>query len=90
MFYRSGDQMMVVGYTVRATFLSPRNPECGWPSWGLAPGPRRFDVAGDGKRLAVSIPVEPVQEPKAADDVVFVLNFLDELRPVCLWGNEPG
>ena len=73
---------MTVGYTVNGDAFIPEKPRV-WAAklGGLASnGSRRFDVASDGKRLAVLTPVEPVQAPKVDHDVVIVLNFLDELR----------
>jgi serine/threonine protein kinase/Tol biopolymer transport system component len=82
LFYQSGDQIMTVSYTVNGDAFMAEKPRV-WAAkvGGLASdGRRRFDVAPDGKRLAVLTPVEPVQAPKVDHDVVFVLNFLDELR----------
>jgi len=47
---------------------------------GSASVGRRFDVAPDGERIALLMPAEPLEAPKADHDVVFVLNLLDELR----------
>jgi hypothetical protein len=82
LFYQSGDQIMTVSYTVNGDAFMPEKPRV-WAAklGGLASnGTRRFDVAPDGKRLAVLTPVESVQAPKVDHDVVFVLNFFDELR----------
>ncbi|MEI4884055.1 hypothetical protein, partial [Klebsiella pneumoniae] len=73
---------MAVTYTVNGDAFVAEKPRP-WATklGGLASdGRRRFDAAPDGKRLAVLTPVEPVQAPKVDHDVVFVLNFLDELR----------
>jgi WD40 repeat protein len=81
LFYQSGDQIMTVSYTVNGDSFMPEKPRV-WAAklGGLASnGTRRFDVAPDGS-LAVLTPVEAVQAPKVDHHVVFVLNFLDELR----------
>jgi hypothetical protein len=65
-----------------------------------------FDLAPDGKRVAVLTPVETPETPKAEHDVVFLLNFSDYLRQrvtaggnesssrprfcQCLWAHERG
>jgi hypothetical protein len=82
LFYQSGDQIMRVSYTVNGDAFMPEKPRV-WAAklGGLASdGRRRFDIEPDGKRLAVLTPVEPVQASKVDHEVVFVLNFLDELR----------
>ena len=40
----------------------------------------QWDLAPDGKRLAVLTPVEAPEAPKADHQVVFLENFFDELR----------
>jgi Tol biopolymer transport system component len=84
LFYQSGDQMMAVSYTARDDSFVAEKPRV-WVAklGGVAldrTRSRAFDLAPDGKRLAVLTPVEPVQAPKVDHDVVVVLNFLDELR----------
>jgi hypothetical protein len=39
-----------------------------------------FDLAPDGKRLAMEMPVATPEPPKPQHEVTFVLNFFDELR----------
>jgi serine/threonine protein kinase len=39
-----------------------------------------WDLAPDGKRVAVLTPVESADAPKQEHQVVFLLNFFDELR----------
>jgi hypothetical protein len=39
-----------------------------------------FDLAPDGKRVAVLTPTESPESPKAEHDVVFLLNFSDYVR----------
>jgi serine/threonine-protein kinase len=82
LFYQAGDQVMAVSYTVNGDSFVTEKPRVWARTSGvLTPGPgRKFDVAPDGKRLAVVTPVEAREAPKADHDVVFVLNFFDELR----------
>jgi hypothetical protein len=73
---------MAVGYTVKGDSFVTDKPRV-WASnvagQGLAAGPD-FDLAPDGKRVAVLTPVESPETPKAEHDVVFLLNFSDYLR----------
>jgi len=39
-----------------------------------------LDLAADGKRVAVLTPAESTEAPKQEHEVVFLINFLDELR----------
>ena len=39
-----------------------------------------FDLAPDGKRVAVLVPVETPETRRAEHEVTFVFNFFDELR----------
>ena len=39
-----------------------------------------LEVAPDGQRLVVTVPVESEQAPKTEHSVVFLLNFLDYLK----------
>jgi len=76
LLYRSGYQILAASYTVKGdTFVagSPRVwiAKLGGTIWNLAP---------DGKRAVVLTPVESAETPKQEHEVVFLLNFLDELR----------
>jgi hypothetical protein len=42
-------------------------------------GAQLFDLASDGKRLAVEVPVDEPEPPKPQHEVTFVFNFFDEL-----------
>ena len=39
-----------------------------------------FDLAPDGKRIAVEMPVAAPEGPKPEHEVTFLFNFFDELR----------
>ena len=41
---------------------------------------QNFDVAPDGKRLIVLLPVQGAEDQKKQNHVTFLLNFFDELR----------
>jgi serine/threonine-protein kinase len=74
--YRSGDQLMTVGYSVNGdTFVveKPRVWIAGFPggTWDLAP---------DGKRVAVLIPEATAKVPPPEHEIVMLQNFSDELR----------
>jgi serine/threonine-protein kinase len=83
LLYQSGDQILAVSYTVRGDAFVPEKPrvwiaklgavaqELYTPLWDLAP---------DGKRVAVLTPVEAPEAPKPDHTVVFLLNFFDYLR----------
>jgi eukaryotic-like serine/threonine-protein kinase len=72
--YRSGDQVMTARYTVTGDKFVAEKPQV----WITKLGGSVWDLAPDGRRVAVLTPLEstPVQEHK----VVIVLNFVDELR----------
>ena len=77
LFYRSADQIMAVSYTSKdGTFLAG-NPR---PWMGEPAGSLEWNLAPDAKRILVLMPKEAVDTPTQEHEVVFLLNFLDELR----------
>jgi serine/threonine-protein kinase len=76
LLYRSGDQIMAVSYTVKGDTFVPERPRV----WIAKLGGTMWDLARDGKRVLVLTPVESAETPKPEHEVVFLLNFLDELR----------
>jgi serine/threonine-protein kinase len=74
--YRSGADFMAVSYTVKGDTFVAEKPRV-WiaklarPDWDLAP---------DGKRVLELAPMESAEAPKPEHEVVFLENFLDELR----------
>jgi hypothetical protein len=67
---------MAASYTVRGdTFVADKPrvwiAKVGGPYWDLAP---------DGKRVAVLTPVKSAEPPKQEHEVMFFENFFDELR----------
>jgi serine/threonine-protein kinase len=74
--YRSGDQIMAASYTVKGdTFVSDK-PRV----WIAKLGGTAYDLAPDGKRVAVLTPTQAAEAPKQEHEVVFLQNFFDELR----------
>jgi serine/threonine-protein kinase len=74
--YRAGDQVMAVKYKVSGdTFVAEkprlRIAKLGGIDWDLAP---------DGRRVAVLTPVRSGEAPVREHEVVLLLNFIDELR----------
>jgi Tol biopolymer transport system component len=76
LYYQSGDQIMAVNYSVKGDAFVPEKPrvwisKIGGPQWDLAP---------DGKRVAVVTPIASAQTPQQDHTIVFLLNFLDYLK----------
>jgi hypothetical protein len=68
---------MAVRYTTRdGSFLADKSRV--WA--GNVTGATGFDVAPDGKRLALILPTAARDAPRQDHTVVFVQNILDELR----------
>jgi serine/threonine protein kinase len=77
LLYRSDDQIMAVNYTVKGDSFVPEKPRVWVSKLG---GATWFDLAPDGKRLAVVTPVETSEAHKPDHEVTFLFNFFDELR----------
>ncbi len=77
LLYRSGDQIMVVKYAVRGDSFVPEKPRVWLPKLG---GASEFDLAPDGKRVAIVVPAGTPEGNQPAHEVTFVFNFSDELR----------
>jgi serine/threonine protein kinase len=76
LFYQSGDQIMAANYIARGdTFLGDKSRV-----WTAKLAGTAWDLASDGKRLAVLTPVDSAETPRPEHEVVFLLNFFDELR----------
>jgi serine/threonine protein kinase len=74
--YQSGSQLMTVSYAVNGnTFVADR-PRV----WIAALGGADWDLAPDGKRVAVLIPEGTAQAPQQEHVIVMLQNFTDELR----------
>jgi serine/threonine-protein kinase len=77
LLYRSGNRIMTVGYTVSGDSFVAEKPRVWAENVRALAG---FDLAPDGNRVAVFVPVVTREAPKQEHSVVFVLNFFDELR----------
>ena len=77
LLYQAGGQIMTVGYTTRAESFLADKPRV----WAAnVSGAAGFDIAPDGNRLAVNLPAITRDVPRQEHTVVFMQNFLDELR----------
>ena len=76
LMYQSGDQIMAASYTVKGNTFMVEKPRV----WIAKLGGTEWDLAPDGKRVAVLTPVESAEAPKQEHEVVFLENFFDELR----------
>src|SRR5262245_21050613 len=74
--YQAGDQVMAVNYTVQSDAFVAEKPRV----WIAKLGGTLFDVAPDGRRVAVLTPVVSADASKQNHEVVILLNFFDELR----------
>jgi serine/threonine-protein kinase len=74
--YLAGEQLMAVSYSVNGDSFVPEKPRV----WIEKLGGTSFDLASDGKRVAVLTPTASTQGSKADHEVTFLFNFMDELR----------
>jgi serine/threonine-protein kinase len=77
LLYRSGDQIMTVGYIASGGSFVAEKPRVWAANVANATG---FDFAPDGKRVVVTVPASTQEPSKQEHTVVFVQNFFDELR----------
>jgi len=81
LLYQSGDQIMAVAYTAKGGKFVAEKPRV----WLTKLGSLRarfgtaWDLAPDGKRVAVVTPAETPGAPKQDHEVVMLLNFFDDL-----------
>ena len=77
LLYRAGDQIMTVGYTVSGDSFVAERPRV----WAAnVRGAGGFDLAADGKRVAMFVPLATKDASPRENTVAVVLNFFDELR----------
>ncbi len=80
--YQAGDQIMAATWTAKGDTFVTEKPRVwlanlgapdvdGYPMWDLAP---------DGKRVIAITPTGSVEAPKPEHELVFLQNFVDELR----------
>jgi serine/threonine-protein kinase len=76
LFYPSNNgEIMVVPYTAKGDVFMPGAPRV----WRTKMPRGNLEVAPDGQRLVVTVPVESEEAPKTEHEVVFLQNFADEL-----------
>jgi eukaryotic-like serine/threonine-protein kinase len=75
LIYRAGDQLMAVRYSVNGDSFVAEKPRV----WIAKLGGTQWDLAPDGKRVAVLTPVA-AETPKPDHEVTILFNFFDELR----------
>ena len=74
--YQSQDQLMTVSYSMKGETFVAEKPRV----WIAKLGGTEWDLAPDGRRVAVLTPVESNDAPKPEHEVVLLFNFADELR----------
>jgi serine/threonine-protein kinase len=82
LLYQSGDQIMAVAYTAYGDRFVAEKPRVWLAKLGgfRAGFGTAWDLAPDGKRVAVVTPAETPEAPKQDHEIVMLLNFFDELR----------
>ena len=76
LLYRSGDRIMAARYSARGDTFAAETPRVWLDHFsGIA-----WTLARDDKRALVFAPIESAETSKPDHEVVFLLNFLDELR----------
>lgn len=63
-------------YTIKGDTFVPDKPRV----WLAKLGGTGWDLAPDGKRMAVVTPAESTEAPKQGHEIVLLQNFFDELR----------
>ena len=76
LMYQSGDQILAVSYAVQGSTFVADKPRV----WIAKLGGTMWDLAPDGKRVAVVRPVDAGTNPQQDHDVTILQNFYDELR----------
>lgn len=72
---------MAASYTIEGDTFVPDKPRVWIAKLGAGPAQAAvWDLAPDGKRVAVLTPLENVEAPKPDHEVVVLENFFDELR----------
>jgi hypothetical protein len=67
---------MAVSYTVKGDTFVAEKPRV----WIAKLGGTQWDLAPDGKHVAMLTPVESVEAPTQEHEIVMFQNFFDELR----------
>jgi serine/threonine protein kinase len=77
--YRAGNQLMMVSYAVNGNNFVADKPRVWIAALGGAGG-TDWDLAPDGRRVAVVIPEGAAEATQPEHEIVMLLNFADELR----------
>jgi serine/threonine-protein kinase len=82
LFYQSGDQIMAASYAVAGDAFVPGKPRVWIPKLVVQgnPGSYSWDLAPDGKGIALLAPADSADGIKQEHEVVLLENFFDELR----------
>jgi serine/threonine-protein kinase len=83
LLYQSGDQILAASYAVKGDTFVAEKPRVWIARLGGTQsrlGGTQWDLAPDGKRVMVLMPVGSADGPTQEHEVVFLQNFFDELR----------
>ncbi len=83
LLYQAGSQIMTVRYTINGDAFVAEKPRVWIDRLGASPIVGNFsswDVTSDAKRVAILTPAESAEAAKQEHEVVFLMNFFDELR----------
>jgi hypothetical protein len=69
-------RLMAVSYALKGDTFVAEKPRI----WIVKLGGTEWDLTPDGKRVLVLTPVESAEAPRQEHEVVFLINFFDELR----------
>jgi Tol biopolymer transport system component len=76
LLYQEGDQEMAVSYSAGGGKFVGEKPRV----WLAKVGGAAMALSPDGRRLVIHSQADPADAPKAAHEVVMLLNVIDELR----------
>lgn len=81
-FHNEDNRIMVARYTVKGDSFMAEKPRV-WSEKRIADSGingATYDVAPDGRRIAALMPVDTPEARQAQSHVIFLMNFLDEMR----------
>jgi len=81
LFFHPDDRIMVAACSTKGDSFAPDEPRF-WSEKRLASTGllRNYDVAPDGKRIQVLLPAEGPEGQFSQHYLIFLMNFLDEVR----------
>ena len=82
LFFETLDNhIMAAAYTVKGdSFVTDKPRVWSEKKLGGIGGQRNVSIAPDGKRIAALLPIKAQEAQRSQSQVVFLLNFFDELR----------